>query len=143
MKSCTFFGHRDTPEEICEVLTRVIIELIEKEDVKTFFVGNQGKFDYMVRMNLRELSKIYPIKYFVVLAYLPQKKDFTNEIENTVFPDGIEKVPRRFSIDWRNRWMLKNSEYVIVYINRIYGGASKFCELAEKMNKNIINLAKK
>ena len=37
--------------------------------------------------------------------------------------------------------MLKKSDYVVMYVKRIYGGAAKFKELAEKAGKTIINLA--
>lgn len=141
MKICTFFGHSDTPDEIQDCLRETIRELIEKKNVQKFLVGNQGKFDGMVKRILSDFSKAYNIKYFVVLAYLPQKEDLISDTENTIFPEGIEKVPKRFSIDWRNRWMLKKSDYVVMYVKRIYDGAAKFKELAEKAGKMIINLA--
>ena len=32
-------------------------------------------------------------------------------IENTLLPEGIENVPPRFAISWRNKWMLERSDY--------------------------------
>jgi len=143
MSACTFFGHHDCPAEIKPKLRETIIELIEK-GVDCFYVGNHGAFDRMARSCLRELSQDYPqICYSVVLAYLPQKHDEFDrrDFSDTILPEGIETVPRRFAITWRNKWMLERSEYVITYITHGWGGAAQFAELAEKKGKFIFNLA--
>lgn len=105
MFTCTFFGHKDTSKETEPILKQALIDLIENKNVIKFYVGNQGTFDYMVKRVLTELKEIYPITYDVVLAYLPGKKYFFEE-ENptdTIFPDGIEKIPKRFAINYRNK----------------------------------------
>ncbi len=142
MLSCTFFGHRDTDEEVILDLRNIITDLIENKNVRKFYVGNHGKFDYMVKCILSEFEEKYKISYSVVLAYIPQKADFLNsETKNTLIPEGLESVPKKFAIDWVNRWMLKQSEYVVVYVKYITGGAAKFKEIAEKQNKIVLNLA--
>ncbi len=84
-------------------LRSALIELIENKNATLFLVGNHGNFDTMVRHQLDDLSKIYPIKYFVVLAYMPNRKQpFDIEDEHTVLPEGIENVPYRFAIDYHN-----------------------------------------
>ena len=133
-KTCTFFGHRDTPDSIRPVLHNTLINLIEMQGIDTFFVGNQGKFDSMVYSELKELSKAYPhIRYSVVLAYLPKKRDFDlTDFSDTVYPDGLETVPPRFAIDKRNRLMIDWSDTVVTYVCTSIGGAAKFKDLAEK-----------
>ena len=70
MAVCTFFGHRDCPETIKPYLREVLTHLIINQEVDTFYVGNQGQFDGIVRSVLRELEQVYPeIHYAVVLAY--------------------------------------------------------------------------
>ena len=49
MKSCTFFGHRDTKKEIEPIIKSTLIELIEKNNVNIFYVGNNGNFDMIVK----------------------------------------------------------------------------------------------
>ncbi len=143
-KKCCFFGHRDSPSEIAGILEKTITDLIEKKSVDMFYVGNQGHFDIMVRNMLNKLKLKYPhINYSVVLAYMPTKKDKTADYSDTIYPDGLENVPRRFAIDWRNRWLVDNSDYVIAYITHSFGGAAKFYDLAVKRKKNVINLYKK
>ena len=138
---CTFFGHRNTPKEASVELRRILVDLIESKGVTEFLVGNQGAFDRMVRHELRRLKGIYPIKYTIVLAYLQKENALTEEeIEDTVFPEGIECVPKRFTIDFRNKWMVKKSEYVVTFVKNSFGGAAKFKEYAERKNKTVINI---
>lgn len=139
--SCCFFGHRDTPSGILNELEQTITELIENDGVDTFYIGNQGGFDALVWRTLKKLREQYPhIRYNVVLAYMPIKK---NDIDysDTIYPDGLETVPKRFVIDRRNRWMIENSEYVVTYVTHSFGGAAKFYELAVKKGRKVINLA--
>lgn len=140
-RTCCFFGHRDTPKDIAVKLEQTVIELIENKSVYTFYVGNQGGFDFMVRKILKKLKYEYPyINYSVVLAYMPEKIKKYEDYSDTIYPDGLENVPRRFAIDRRNKWLVDNSDYVIAYVTHNYGGAAKFYELAVKHKKEVINL---
>lgn len=139
---CTFFGHRNCPKEIESILHSTILDLIVNKNVTEFYVGNHGDFDSMARRILINLSKLYPIKYTVVLAYMPRKKSDPEDEnpDDTLLPDGMESTPPKFAIDRRNRWMLKQSDYVVTYVRHSVGGAARYKELAEKQKKFIINL---
>ena len=144
MSVCTFFGHSDCPSTVAPKLRSVLIELIENHGVDVFYVGNQGSFDHMVRSALKVLAEIYPhIRYAVVLAYIPRKRDALTDFnyKNTLLPEGIEAVHPRFAISWRNKWMIRQADYVVTYITHSWGGAAQFADLAEKQRKVIINLA--
>lgn len=141
MKTVTFFGHRDTPKEMAYTLRMTLINLITSENALVFYVGNNGAFDSIVSRQLQELSAFYPIKYNVVLAYMPDKKNISEDMSATLYPEGIENVPKRFAISWRNKWMLKQSDIVVTYVTHPVGGAFKFKTLAEKQGKTIIELS--
>lgn len=142
MISCTFFGHRDSPKELKPLLRKIITELIEYEGIKTFYVGNQGAFDFMVHDVLRELKLCYPeIHYYIVLAYKTKQITANTAKCETIIPEGIETVPKRYAIPLRNRWMVENSDYIVTYVKRNNGGAAKFRDLAMRKNKKIIDLA--
>lgn len=143
MKACTFFGHRDASETIRPILKTAIMNLIENETVYDFYVGNQGGFDSMVLDVLIELSDLYNIRYNVVLAYITGKKyDFERyKGVNTIFPDGIENTPPKFAISYRNKWLIKQSDYIITYVTHSWGGAADFKTLAEKKEKIVIELS--
>lgn len=142
MNTCCFFGHRDTPDSIRTKLKSEIESLIVRQNVKKFYVGNHGKFDLMVAGVLKEVKEQFPdIEYEIVLAYLPtKKKDPLENTQPSVYPEGVEAVPKRFAIDFRNRWMLKNSNFCVAYINYSIGGAFKYFEKAQKRGLNVINL---
>ena len=143
MSVCTFFGHRDCPETIRPKLHAALVELIEEQGVDSFYVGNHGTFDRMVRSLLRELSERYPhIRYSVVLAYVPQRWDEFDQrdFSDTMVPEGVETVPPRFAIAWRNKWMLREADYVVTYITHGWGGAAQYAELAERWGKAVMKL---
>ena len=109
-------------------------------------IPEQGSFDSMVRSVLKELVSLYPhINYAVVLERMPPKRDEfdTRDYSDTMLPEGIETVHPRFAISWRNKWMIKQSDYVVTYITHSWGGVAQFAELAEKQKKTVINVTVK
>lgn len=124
-------------------LRAVLMELIERRGADTFYVGRQGGFDNMAMSVLRELAEIYPhITYAVVLERLPYKQENSSlDFSLTMFPEGIEFAPPRFSISRRNEWMLTRSDFVVTYITHDWGGAARFAEKAMRQGKTVINLA--
>ena len=141
MPVSTFFGHRECPDSIKTNLRDVLIDLITNHDVDMFYVGNQGRFDVIVRSVLREVKNEYPqINYAVVLAYIPGRQIEYDDYSDTMLPEGIEDVHPRYAISWRNNWMLQKSDYVVTYITHSWGGAAQFAKKAERQRKTVINL---
>ena len=136
MKSCTFFGHRDCPKTVMPLLQKAIAASVA-EGVAEFYVGNHGNFDAMALTCLRQWAAKQPhVRYTVVLAYLP-----TDDLPDpTLLPEGIEAVPRRFAVTYRNRWMIDHSDGVIAYVKRTYGGAAAAVRRAERQGKRVIRL---
>ena len=144
-KVCCFFGHHDTSDNIRDLLCEQVETLI-KNGAENFYIGNHGHFDFLALGVLRQMKEKYPhITYAVVLSRMPDRH--TDEYlyykpEESLFPDGLEKVPKRYGILWRNDWMLKQSDTVVCYVNHYLGGAGRMLEKALKQGKNIINLSK-
>ena len=140
--TCTFIGHRDAPEKIQPVLRATLIYLIENKHVNTFYVGNQGNFDRMVRSALKTLQTKYPfIHYAVVLAQMPIKTALYDDLDyfDTIYPDELRNTPPKYAIVKRNRWMIARSDYVVTYVAYI-GNATKWKGYAEKAGKTVLNL---
>ena len=134
-----FFGHREVTHNIREKLTAIIEKLVTEGGVTDFYVGNQGQFDSMVYSVLKELKVKYPhIRYTVVLAYMPDEHIKDVYGNDTLFPDGMENVPKKFAISKRNDWMIQQSEIAVCYVHKITGGAAKFREKAEKKGLKIL-----
>ena len=137
----TFFGHKDTPKNIEPTLRTTLVDLIENHGATEFYVGNNGNFDTMVRRQLENLSQTYPITYNIVLAYIPTKKSEYDGFTNTLLPEGIETIPKRFAISYRNKWMLEQSDVVVTYVAHSFGGAAQFKAMAERQGKTVIELS--
>ena len=69
-----------------------------------------------IRGNLMQSSTVFcvnwlEIRYAVVLAYMPRKKNEYDDFSNTILLEGIADVHPRYAIDWlRNCWMLQMSD---------------------------------
>ena len=71
---------------------------------------------------------------------MPGKKTEYYNYSDTMLPEGIESVHPHYAISWRNNWMLRQSEYVVTYITRSWGGAAQYSKKAIKQGKCVINV---
>ena len=141
IKTACFFGHRDVNHEIRAKLQSIIEQLITEEHITSFYVGHQGQFDSMVYSVLKNLKKSYPqICYSVVLAYMPDEHIYELYGEDTIYPEGLETVPKRFAISKRNDWLIAHSCVVVCYVYRTWGGAVKYREKAIRKGLKVIDL---
>lgn len=69
-----------------------------------------------------------------------KQKETVYPIE-TIYPEGMEKVPKRYTISWRNKWMVNESDIILCYVRHSSGGAAQFVEYGRQKGKMIINLA--
>lgn len=140
----TFFGHGDAPEAIHATVKSILKDLIEREGVDRFYVGDHGNFDRIVSRVLNELSGIYPqINCCIVLAYMPRAaKENDRRNFDTVLPHAVAAAMPRFAISKRNEWMMEKSDVIVTYVCRSFGGAAKYKEMAIKKGKRVIEIAK-
>ena len=95
----------------------------------------------MVYSVLKELKRKFPqIRYIVVLAYMPDEHIQEVYGEDTLFPDGMENVPKKFAISKRNDWMIQQSCFAVCYVHKITGGAAKFREKCIKKKLKVIDI---
>ncbi len=150
---CSFFGHHDygLDSEIC--LLEEIEKLILCSDVDVFFVGNKGRFDRSVHGVLKKMKWKYPyIKIYLVLdTAVPPLYDEMNDEEREymhwikyfdfLVPDGIENVPKRYAMRYRNDWMIRACDVAVVYY--LYPGTNTQKHVGKLMStgKPIINIA--
>lgn len=140
---CAFFGHKDSPESVKPALELAVKQIVERYPDTTFYVGHNGSFDGMALSVLKKLSEDFPsMSYAVILAYLPTGDlvDFYNGLP-TIYPEGIEYVPKKYAISFRNDWIVKQADMVVCYITCSFGGAVKFALKARKNGKMVYNLA--
>ena len=140
MLSCTFIGHKDFPQKLYEKLYFEIENLILRKGVYIFYVGTNGAFDKAVYRALCNLKNKYPIQINVVLAYLNQKDMGTYLNEETVFPIVLERTPFKYAINKRNIYMIKQSQYMICYLNHTFSNSYTFVKYAVSHKLEIVNI---
>lgn len=142
MKSCFFVGHRDASETLYPLMVREVERHIIDYGVMEFIVGQYGRFDSMAARVVREVKKRYPgIRLILLLAYL-NNKALPTGFEESIYPDGLEFVPKRYAILRANRSMVERCDYIIAFVSRNIGGASQCLTYAQKRGKPIVNLGK-
>lgn len=141
---CSFFGHRNVPDWLGGILEKELRDIIESSDSDvTFYVGNKGGFDRLVQRTLALLLKEYPkINVNVVLDYLPSDKEDYLGL-SAIMPDGFEKVPKRLAMVHRNKWMISECDFAVVYFTETTGNTRKHIDLLRQKKKTIINIADK
>lgn len=127
----TFCGHRDaifyynySVNNVEEDLEQVILKLFYDYDYITFYVGDQGVFDYYAREIIKKLRKKnnLPCELVYVAPYLPSVAGKDEYFDDTIFPP-LENVPKRFCIARRNNWMVEQADVLVSYVIHDWGGA--------------------
>lgn len=137
-----FFGHRNTPSTVKPLLEQTVRRLIKENEEITFLVGTHGAFDLMVQSVLEQALCNYPqITCYIVLLYIPAEAKGEPYKLPTLVPEGIESVPKRFGISFRNKYMVNECDTIVCYITHDRGGAAQFVEKGKRKGKVIINLA--
>lgn len=145
---CFFIDHRDAPERLYPTLLQAVERHIVQYGVTAFLVGGYGAFDRMAARAVREAKTAHPaVTLSLVLAYLPEPGRTTDATgcDGTIYPEGLETVPRRYAILRRNQWAVDVSDYLIAYVAHGWGGAAQTLEHARTKQKRgglvITNLA--
>ena len=61
--------------------------------------------------------------------------------DDVIIPPAVIGVHYKAAITARNRWIVNNSNIVISYVIRNYGGAANVVKYAKQINKQIIALS--
>lgn len=145
---CFFIGHRDAPNRILPLLQAEIEYHIVEYGVKDFYVGHYGKFDSMAAQAVRIAKQSHAeVKLMLLLPYHPfdQPIEKPEGFDGTLYPEGMERVPKRFAIIKANQYMVSNSTHLIAYVNHHMGGSGRVLEYAQRLENrgklHIKNLA--
>ena len=145
MKACCGFGHRNVFENISSKLDNAVEEAIT-QGCEIFYTGAMGDFDSLFSSAVRSAKKVYP---YIKLIYV--KPYFTNDIntdkdyyaalyDDIIIPDELAGIHPKAAIKARNRWMIDNSDIVLIYTVRNFGGAYEAKRYAERNGKRLIKI---
>ena len=135
MKSCFFIGHREASLEVLPALTEAIEQYIVEYGVTEFIVGNYGGFDCMAAKAVIATKERHPgITLSMLIPYHPAERPLESPqgFDNTFYPPGMEKVPRRLAIIRANRYMVNHVDYLIAYAWHPASNARDLLEYAKK-----------
>lgn len=144
MKSCFFIGHRETSIEILPTLTEMVEKHITEYGVTEFIVGNYGGFDHMAAKAVIATKERHPnITLSMLIPYHPAERpiELPQGFDNTFYPPGMEKVPRRLAIVRANRYTVDHVDYLIAYAWHPASNARELVEYAKKREfRNLISV---
>ena len=107
-----------------------------------FFLGGYGGFDHFAYGCAKRFQQKHPnAKLVFVTPYLQIKKaeQELGKYDLIVYPE-LERVPPRYAISRRNKWMVERADVVIAYITHRHGGAyTTYCH-AKRKKKEIFDL---
>jgi len=142
MKSCFFIGHREASSEILAALREAVEQHIVEYGVTEFLVGHYGGFDRMAAKAVITAKEQHPeIMLSMLIPYHPteQPVELPSGFDNTFYPPGMEKVPRRLAIVRANRYMIDHVDYLIAYAWHPASNTWNLLEYARKREqKNLL-----
>lgn len=141
-KVCFFIGHRDTPEHVYPALEQAVEQLIT-QGVTEFYVGNHGSFDRMAARAVSAAKQGHPqVRLTMLLAYHPGERPVTLPpgFDGSLYPLGMENVPRRFAIPRANRWMVEHCTHLVAYVTHPASNAGKVVEWGIFKDKKVMKL---
>ena len=142
-----FCGHSDYIENIQDEVE--ILNILESEVGTSpceLFLGGYGNFDaFAFRCAKKFKQKHFSAKLILVTPYLDRREKMRKticvkeEFDSIVYPE-LEKVPPRYAISHRNKWMIEQADIVISFVSHQYGGAYTTYLHAIRKSKKIYNL---
>lgn len=96
-----------------------------------------------MRNHIELFKKDYDISVIFVTTYLDKSYLNRGQIkllyDDILYP-GLEKVPPKYAIVERNKYMIDRSDIVIAGVYKQFGNAYKFLNYARSKNKVILSL---
>ncbi len=137
-KVCFLFGHSTAPEHVRSHLQSAIQQHYADYGIRTFIVGNRGRFDQMAAAELRALKQHHnDVTLLLLLAYHPADRSVVLPwlFDGSYYPP-LEGVPRRFAIVQANRHMVKTADSLICYVSHP-GNSRSLLEFAQRKRPQI------
>ena len=135
IKSCFFIGHREASIELLPILRQTVEKHISEYGVTEFIVGGYGGFDHLASRAVISLKQKYPqITLSLLIPYHPAERpmEAPSGFDNTYYPPGMEKVPRKLAIVRANRYMVEHVDFLIAYAWHPASNARDLVDYARK-----------
>ena len=134
MKTCFLFGHRDAPDGLRSCIEAAVEYHYRELGINQFIIGAYGNFDRMAAGAVKAVKQRHSdICLSLLLPYHPAERpvEIPPGFVSTLYPEGMESVPRKFAIVRANQYMVKNADTVICYVKH-FGNTRALLEQAQK-----------
>lgn len=149
MRTCTFAGHACVYSTyVRQQLEAEIEAFISGTDPAVFYVGGRGDFDRMASAAVRTIKERYrdkKIQLYLVEPYmregLNRDKDHNKMLyDGVIIPHELLGIHPKAAITKRNRWMVDQSDLLIAFVQRDFGGAYEMLKYARRKNVTVVNI---
>ena len=149
MKTVTFCGHRDVfPNEEVRHLLNDAIEAEIQIGAEQFLVGGRGDFDSMAAAAVRAAKRRHKdkrIQLYLVEPYMREginqdKAYYESLYDGIIIPQELLGVHPKAAITKRNRWLVEQTDCLIAFLQRDFGGAYQTLKYAEQKGIRIVKL---
>ena len=142
----SFIGHRQVENwrEVDNRVDEIVRELIRTKEYVEFYMGRNGEFDESVASIIKRAQKDLGKEnssLILVLPYHAKDEEYYEQYYDEIYMP-IEKVHYKAAITKRNEWLVDNSDLLVAYVNKDFGGAYNTLKYAEKKGVQIINVVK-
>ncbi len=141
------FGHRKLYDhgKIEKKLYNILTNFIRSKTYVEFLIGRNGDFDQVAASVIKRVQKgdgSENSEMTLVLPYTEKDIEYYElYYDNVIIPECMWKIHPKRAITKRNMWMVEECDLLICYVERESGGAFNALKYAQKLNKEIINLA--
>ena len=139
----SFIGHRevDNFRFIEKQIEDIVKKLIETKEYVEFYVGRNGEFDIMVASVIKMEQRDYGSSNNSLILVLPypiaDMDDMEKYYDEVWYPQELYNVHYKAAITKRNEWFVNNSDLLVAYVERDYGGAYECLKKAQQKDIQI------
>lgn len=126
----SFIGHREVDDFffVEDQVDSVVRDLIMTKEYVEFYVGRNGEFDTLAASVIKRVKKEvgeYNSSLILVIPYpIADMEAYENYYDEVEYPRELHKVHYKSAITKRNEWLVENTDMLIAYVTRDYGGAA-------------------
>ncbi len=144
----SFFGHAQfhRNDKYEQEILHYLSENIGDQYAEVYF-GGYGGFDLFAYECCKKYKATHPnislvfVSPYTTVEYQRNHLDHQKARYDSILYPGLENIPPRFAIVYRNRYIVEKSDYIMFYVSHDWGGAYATYQYAMKRNKCIYNLA--
>ena len=140
------FGHRsfDGHSILDTHLFELLRDLIREKDFIEIYIGRNGEFDIYAATVVKKAQRLLGNlnnEFICVLPYKNKNIEYYEEYYDSIRIFEASKCHPKGAIVKRNRWMVEICDLIICYVEHTKGGAYSAMKYAQKLNKEVKNLA--